>query len=135
MAKTKLELTWIGKETRPELEPRILLEDARLSYHAPQRVTEHDPFAPTEFDVRSVSGLRSEVRLFSAKSWMDSICGAIRPAFDAARQIRLDFLRFPTDTWGNTPAPPKPLCGTAYLGQVFLCTDGISVRHRSGRHE
>lgn len=24
---TKLELTWIGKENRPKLEPRILLED------------------------------------------------------------------------------------------------------------
>jgi adenine-specific DNA-methyltransferase len=27
MAKTKLELTWIGKDKRPKLEPRILLED------------------------------------------------------------------------------------------------------------
>ena len=44
MAKTKLELTWIGKETRPKLEPRILLEDSSLSYHAPQRVTENDLF-------------------------------------------------------------------------------------------
>jgi len=25
--KTKIELTWIGKENRPKLEPRILLED------------------------------------------------------------------------------------------------------------
>lgn len=44
MAKTKLELTWIGKDTRPKLEPRILLEDADKSYHAPQRVTENDLF-------------------------------------------------------------------------------------------
>jgi adenine-specific DNA-methyltransferase len=27
--KQKLELTWIGKENRPKLEPRILLEDRR----------------------------------------------------------------------------------------------------------
>jgi adenine-specific DNA-methyltransferase len=27
MTKQKLELTWIGKEKRPQLEPRILLED------------------------------------------------------------------------------------------------------------
>lgn len=33
-AKTKLELTWIGKENRPRLEPRILIEDERLSHHA-----------------------------------------------------------------------------------------------------
>jgi hypothetical protein len=37
--KAKLELTWIGKENRPKLEPRILLEDAEKSYHAPHRVT------------------------------------------------------------------------------------------------
>ena len=32
--KQKLELTWIGKEKRPKLEPRILLEDPSMSYHA-----------------------------------------------------------------------------------------------------
>lgn len=42
--KTKLELTWIGKENRPKLEPRILLEDPENSYHAPHRVTDHDLF-------------------------------------------------------------------------------------------
>jgi adenine-specific DNA-methyltransferase len=43
-ARQKLELTWIGKENRPRLEPRILLEDAEKSYHARQRVTESDIF-------------------------------------------------------------------------------------------
>jgi adenine-specific DNA-methyltransferase len=42
--KQKLELTWIGKETRPRLEPRILLEDPEKSYHAPHRVKENDIF-------------------------------------------------------------------------------------------
>jgi len=42
--KTKLELTWIGKENRPKLEPRILLEDQAKSYHAPHRVTGQDLF-------------------------------------------------------------------------------------------
>lgn len=42
--KQKLELTWIGKENRPRLEPRILLEDPVKSYHAKQRVTDHDRF-------------------------------------------------------------------------------------------
>ena len=44
MSKQKLELTWIGKEKRPKLEPRILLEDPEKSYHAKQRVTESDIF-------------------------------------------------------------------------------------------
>ena len=42
--RTKLELTWIGKENRPRLEPRILLEDPERSYHAKHRVTDHDLF-------------------------------------------------------------------------------------------
>lgn len=32
--KQKLELTWIGKDERPRLEPRILIEDSSKSYHA-----------------------------------------------------------------------------------------------------
>ncbi len=44
MTKTKLELTWIGKETRPRLEPRILLEDQEQFYHSAHRVTDHDFF-------------------------------------------------------------------------------------------
>jgi adenine-specific DNA-methyltransferase len=40
----KLELTWIGKDQRPRLEPRILLEDPKRSYHAKQRVTDGDLF-------------------------------------------------------------------------------------------
>lgn len=42
--KQKLELTWIGKEKRPKLEPRILLEEAERSYHAAHRVSENDQF-------------------------------------------------------------------------------------------
>ncbi len=44
MSKQKLELTWIGKDKRPKLEPRILLEDPEKSYHAKHRVTENDIF-------------------------------------------------------------------------------------------
>ncbi len=44
MKKQKLELTWIGKENRPKLEPRILLEEPGRSYHATHRVTENDIF-------------------------------------------------------------------------------------------
>lgn len=42
--KQKLELTWIGKENRARLEPRILLEDPTKSYHASLRVSENDIF-------------------------------------------------------------------------------------------
>ena len=33
----KLELTWIGKDKRPRLEPRVLVEDAEKSHHAATR--------------------------------------------------------------------------------------------------
>ena len=42
--KQRLELTWIGKENRPKLEPRILLEDPAKSYHAKHRVSDNDIF-------------------------------------------------------------------------------------------
>ena len=42
--KQKLELAWVGKEVRPKLEPRILLEDPEKSYHADRRVSENDVF-------------------------------------------------------------------------------------------
>jgi adenine-specific DNA-methyltransferase len=42
--KQKLELTWVGKENRPRLEPRILLEDRERSYHAKMRVSDDDIF-------------------------------------------------------------------------------------------
>ena len=32
--KQKLELTWTGKEKRPRLKPRVLVEDAAKSHHA-----------------------------------------------------------------------------------------------------
>jgi adenine-specific DNA-methyltransferase len=47
MKKQKLELTWIGKENRPRLEPRILLENPEYSYHAKHRVGENDLFDNT----------------------------------------------------------------------------------------
>lgn len=40
----KLELTWIGKDARPKLEPRILRPDPKLSYHAKNRVSGDDIF-------------------------------------------------------------------------------------------
>ena len=42
--KQRLELTWIGKDERPHLEPRILLEDESISYHAKAHVTDKDIF-------------------------------------------------------------------------------------------
>jgi len=44
MTSQKLELTWIGKDQRPRLEPRILQEKPNRSYHAKQRVTDKDIF-------------------------------------------------------------------------------------------
>ena len=42
--KQKLELTWIGKEKRARLEPRVLIEDPEKSYHAQRRLTDSDVF-------------------------------------------------------------------------------------------
>lgn len=42
--KTKLELTWIGKDSPEKLEPRILLEDSSLSFKSDKVITENDKF-------------------------------------------------------------------------------------------
>ena len=42
--KQKLELTWIGKDNRARLEPRLLLDDCTKSYHAAHRFTDNDLF-------------------------------------------------------------------------------------------
>jgi adenine-specific DNA-methyltransferase len=44
MSKQKLELTWIGKDKRPKLEPRILVEESEKSYHANNRISDRDIF-------------------------------------------------------------------------------------------
>jgi adenine-specific DNA-methyltransferase len=66
---TKLELTWIGKENRPRLEPRILLEDATKSYHAQVRVSEQDIF-----DNRLLSG----DNLLSLKALEQEFSGTVK---------------------------------------------------------
>lgn len=50
MNKQKLELTWIGKDKRPRLEPRILLEDKSLSYQSPQKITNEEGEANSAFN-------------------------------------------------------------------------------------
>ncbi|MFY9328785.1 MAG: hypothetical protein WAO76_12350 [Georgfuchsia sp.] len=49
--KQKLELTWIGKDTRPKLELRILLKNPTKSYHYKYRVTQN-----VIFDNRRIFG-------------------------------------------------------------------------------
>lgn len=44
MKKQKLELTWIGKDKRPKLEPRVLLEEPSRSHHATSRFGDRDLF-------------------------------------------------------------------------------------------
>jgi adenine-specific DNA-methyltransferase len=71
-AKAKLELTWIGKENRPKLEPRILLEDPQKSYHASHRVTDHDIF-DNLFALKAIEAERGKRRraVFDAQDEVD----------------------------------------------------------------
>lgn len=54
--KQELELTWIGKDNRPRLEPRILLEDPARSRHPKHRVADNDLF-----DNRHIFGGRHDL--------------------------------------------------------------------------
>ena len=66
-SKQKLELTWIGKENRPRLEPRVLLEDPTNSYHAATRVTDHDIFDDLLICGDNLLALRSLEQQFAGR--------------------------------------------------------------------
>src|SRR5262249_21357666 len=63
----KLELSWIGKENRPRLEPRILLEDSAGSYHAARRVSDEDLFDTGLIFGDNLLGLKAWEREFTGK--------------------------------------------------------------------
>ena len=67
MSKQKLELTWIGKEKRPKLEPRILLEDPEKSYHARHRVSDNDYFDNRLIFGDNLLALKAPEQEFSGK--------------------------------------------------------------------
>ena len=65
--KTKLELTWIGKEHRPKLEPRILLEEPDKSHHAKHRVSDEDIFDNRLIRGDNLLGLKALEQEFAGK--------------------------------------------------------------------
>ena len=67
MKKTKLELTWIGKEHRPKLEPRILLEEPDKSHHAKHRVSDGDLFDNMLIRGDNLLGLKALEQDFAGK--------------------------------------------------------------------
>ncbi|WP_434756445.1 site-specific DNA-methyltransferase [Paenibacillus amylolyticus] len=70
--KTKLELTWIGKDEEPRLEPRILLEYTEKSHHADVRNSENDLF-----DNRLIFG----DNLLALKSLQQEFAGKVKCIF------------------------------------------------------
>lgn len=79
--KTKLELTWIGKNDRPRLEPRILLEDPEQSYAAEKRVSEGDIFCNTLIQGDNLLALKALEQEFSSRFK----CAYIDPPFNTGQ--------------------------------------------------
>jgi len=90
MARQKLELTWIGKDQRPRLEPRILLEDPARSYHARQRVTDKDIF-----DNRLIKG----DNLLALKALEAEFAGKVKCVFMTRRTTPAAPSRTTTTGW------------------------------------
>ena len=65
--KQRLELTWIGKEERPRVEPRILIEDDDKSYHAKRRISENDFFGNKLIFGDNLLALRALEQEFTGK--------------------------------------------------------------------
>lgn len=94
--KQKLELTWIGKENHPRLEPHILLEDPERSYHAPHCITDHDIF-----DNRLIFGdNRLAPSLLEKDKWGNWVINkSFNPAMLAEAVCKLEgFTYAPSDT-------------------------------------
>lgn len=67
--KVRLELTWPGKHTRPQLEPRVLIEDVTRSHHAAYRRGDNDIF-----DNRLIFG----DNLLALKALEQEFCGKVK---------------------------------------------------------
>lgn len=65
--KQKLELTWVGKDERPKLEPRILIEDPEKSYHAKVRHGNDDIFDNILIKGDNLLGLKALEQEYSGK--------------------------------------------------------------------
>lgn len=63
----KLELTWIGKESRPRLEPRVLMEDVALSHRATHRMSDQDIFDNRLIFGDNLLGLKALEQEFTGK--------------------------------------------------------------------
>ena len=63
----KLELTWIGKNSHPQLEPRILIEDAFKSHHATKRYGNKDIFDNALIHGDNLLALKALEQEFSGK--------------------------------------------------------------------
>lgn len=82
--KQKLELTWNGKDARPKLEPRILLEDSTKSYHANHRITESDIFDNRLIFGDNLLALKAMEREFAGKVkrvFVDPPCNTASAAY------------------------------------------------------
>jgi hypothetical protein len=87
--KPKLELTWIGKEHRPRLEPRILLEDPDLSYHAPHKVSDHDLFDNRLIHGDNLLALKALEQEFADHETLNSVA-ARREHWSGITQMNID---------------------------------------------
>ena len=86
----KLELTWVGKDVRPKLEPRILLEDSVTSYHAKHQVSNADIF-----DNRLIFG----DNLLALKALEQEFSGKVKCVFIDPHTTRAARSRTTTTDW------------------------------------
>ena len=69
MASQKLELTWVDKAARPELEPRIPLEDPARSDCAKHRETSNDIFGNGLIFGGNLPELKTQVQDVGSEVW------------------------------------------------------------------
>lgn len=81
--KSRLELTWIGKDNRPQVEPRVLLEDVARSYHRAERLTDARVFENRLIYGDNLLALKTLEQEFSGKVK----CIYIDPPFNTGEAV------------------------------------------------
>ncbi|KIN15792.1 site-specific DNA-methyltransferase [Halomonas sp. KHS3] len=84
-AKARLELTWVGKDKRTKVEPRILMEEQSKSYHASHKLSKNDIFDNKLINGDNLLALKALEQEYSGKVK----CVYIDPPFNTGQAFDL----------------------------------------------
>lgn len=121
----RLELTWIDKEIRPRLEPRILLEDVEKSHVAPVRHGRKDIFDNMLIFGDNLLALKSLEQKYTGKVK----CVYIDPPYNTGSEsLRREMKSFLADK-KRKPRLTKDDCATITMSVTYFSNQIIRMKY------